>query len=443
MVQEKFKPGETGLPQDPIPHWYHPKGDRLTIVSGNGATVRDEEGTEYLDFLAQLYCVNAGYDNERIISAIEEQLRKIPYVSPAKHNEARTQLAEKLTSVTPGGLNDVYFAISGSEANEIAMSLARKVQDAPKVLTRWQSYHGGTYGAGSYTGDPATRSEIERYAATTNAGKFLPPLPNAFGTDDPTELADRAAQHVEYVLRNENPEEVAAILMEPIGGSSGAFPAPPGYFSQLREICDAHDVLLVSDEVITGFGRCGEWFGVQTEHVEPDMITFAKGITSAYIPLAGVLINEDIAKDIRANQFGVGQTFAGHPAACAAGLAALDVYSEGLLQNVRDLEPHLAARLQEVEEKYDVVKTVRGRGFLWSVVFAEPSTGKPFVDPWTEDASDNPVSEVRKTAQNEGVIFGSGRPEIQTLLCPPLCVTQAEIDYAIDTLESAIERVFH
>jgi taurine--2-oxoglutarate transaminase len=437
------EPSKTPTGADAIPHWHDPDDERPTIVTGRGATVVDDEGNEYLDFQSQLYCCNAGHDDEAIIDAMEEQARRIPYVSSAKHNDVRSELATDLADIAPGSLSDVYFSISGSEANESAVQIARTVRDAPKVLTRWQSYHGGTSGAGALTGAPSTRSTVERHAATTGSGKFLPPLPTAFDAESPRELAEMAAKHVEFVIRNEGPDSVAAILTEPVGGTSGAYTAPPGYFDRLREICDEYDVLLVSDEVITGFGRCGDWFGIDTEDVVPDVITFGKGVTSAYVPLGGVIVDDWIGRRLREDGHALGQTFAGHPVACAAGRAALDGYAGRLIDNVRDHESVLAERLRELERTHEEVETVRGRGSLWSVVFADPSTGDPFVHPWVEgDNAGNPVEDLRDAAAERGVLFGSGRPDVQVIVAPPLCVGHDEIDEAIDVLDVAIRTVF-
>ncbi|QLG27443.1 aspartate aminotransferase family protein [Halorarum halophilum] len=425
-----------------IPHWYDPDSSVPTIVEGEDATVFDDSGTAYLDFQSQLYCVNAGHSNEAIVEAMTEQARRIPYVSSAKHNDTRSALAGRLGEIAPGSLSDVYFAISGSEANETAAQIARVVKDAPKVLTRWQSYHGGTAGAGSLTGDPDTRATLERHAATTGAGKFLPPLPECFDADSPEDLAEQAADHVEFVIRNEGADSVAAILMEPIAGTSGAYTAPPGYFERLREICDEYDVLLISDEVIAGFGRCGEWFGIDTEGVDPDMITFAKGVTSAYVPLAGVVVDEGIGETVRADSFDLGQTFAGHPVGCAAGLAAIEEYEGGLIDNVAEVGPHLESRLRDLEDEYDVVDTVRGRGLLWSVVFADSESGEPLFDPLGTEEGENPVAAVRSAAQEQGTLFGAGRPDVQVIVSPPLCVTEAEIDEAVDALSAGIEETF-
>jgi taurine--2-oxoglutarate transaminase len=427
-----------------ILHWYSPEKEIPTITRGEGAWVYDEAGEEYLDFIAQLYCVNAGHGNAAIVDRMKAQLDRIQYVSSSKHNDARTELANRIADVAPANLSDVFFSVSGSEANESAIQLARSYQDAPKVLTRWQSYHGSTYAAGALTGDPSTRAHIEQYAATTGHAKFLPPLTSngAFEADSEEELARKAADHLEFVIRNEGPDSVAAVMMEPIGGTSGAYPAPEGYFARVREICDEYDVLLIADEVITGFGRCGDWFGIQTEDVQPDMISFAKGVTSAYAPLAGVATTSDIAEHFRTEGIEVGQTFSGHPVACAAGLGAMDAYEGGLLDNVRSLSPYLESQLEALAEKHDVVSEVRGRGFLWALTFADPETGEPFVDPWSDEEADNPVSEVIDVAMDHGVILGGGRPDVQVILSPPFTLDESEIDTAVETLDDAITAVF-
>ncbi|MFB6102662.1 MAG: aspartate aminotransferase family protein [Haloplanus sp.] len=424
-----------------IPHWYA-DDDVLSLVDGDGVTVHDADGNAYLDFNSQLYCVNAGHGEERIVEAITNQASAIPYVASSKHNDARTELAERIAEITPGRLGDVFFSVSGSEANEAAVQFAREYTDARKVLTRYRSYHGATYGAASLTGDPETRNAMERYAAITGSAKFLPPLSyqSPFDADTPEALAAAAADHLEYVIHNEGPDSVAAILMEPIGGTSGAYPAPADYFQRVRDLCDEYDILLIADEVITGFGRCGEWFGVDTEGVVPDLLTFAKGVTSAYVPLAGVAASPEVAAHLRESGIDVGQTFAGHPIACAAGVAAIDTYADGLIENARARSDHLGARLQELTA-HDAVGDVRGRGLLWAVEFTDPETGDPFLHPWVESGN-NPVDDVIGAAQDRGVLVGGGRPRTQIIVAPPLPVTDAEIDSAVEALDAAVTATF-
>lgn len=427
-----------------IPHWSDPDSRPMTVTHGEGSWVYDDEGERYLDFLAQLYCVNAGHGNARIIESIRTQLDRIQYVSAAKQNDCRSRLASRLVDKSPDNLTDVVFAVSGSEANELAIQLARSIQGTGTILTRWQSYHGSTYAAAALGGDPNTRATVERHAAATGHGKFLPPLAGtgAFDADSDAELAHKAADHLEFVVRNEGPDSVAAIVMEPVGGTSGAYPAPPGYFTRVREICDEYDILLIVDEVIAGFGRCGDWFGIQAEGVQPDMITFAKGVTSGYAPLGGVLLDAEIGAQLRSTGLRTGQTFGGHPISCAAGLGAMEVYEGGMIDHVRHLEPYFERRLIELHETHEPVSQVRGRGFLWSVVFADPVTGEPYVDPRVDRAEDNPVEHVRERASEAGVLFGGGRPDTQIILSPPFTAGEDEIDTAVDVLDDVIPDVF-
>lgn len=437
--REQISTGESGV----LAHFGHMDKEPMTIIGGDGTYVHDQQGEEYLDFTSQLYCVNAGHSNEAITEAMAEQLGRIQYVSSAKHNDARTRLANDLVEIAPQPLTDVFFSISGSEANEAAIQIAREYQDASTVLTRWRSYHGGTYATAGITGDPAIRLPVESHASTSGSVKFFPPFGGAdaaFDTDSPEELTEKSLDHLEYVIRNQGPDSIAALVTEIVGGSSGAFTAPPGYFEGVRDLCDEYDILLVADEVITGFGRCGEWFGSHTENLEPDMITFAKGVTSAYAPLAGVLMSSKLGDSLREDVMDIGQTFAGNPVACAAGSAAIEEYDDHLIGNVQELSPALEERVESLTE-HDVVCDVRGRGFHWAVEFADPETGEPMFDPRVEDGY-NPVADVIAHTREKGVLIGGGRPLIQVMLSPPFCIDEADIEEAVGALEESIEEVF-
>lgn len=436
--RERISSGKSGV----LAHFGHMGDEPITITDADGAYVRDKQENEYLDFTSQLYCVNAGHSNDAIVEAMNDQLERVQYVSSAKNNDTRTQLADKLANVAPQALKDVFFSISGSEANEAAIQIAREFQDASTVLTRWRSYHGGTYAAAGITGDPAIRLPVESHASTSGNVKFLPPFEGAdaaFDANSPEELTEQSLNHLEYIIRNQGPDSIAALVTEVIGGSSGAFTAPPGYFEGVRELCDEYDILLIVDEVITGFGRCGDWFGSQTEDLEPDMITFAKGVTSAYAPLAGVLMRSEVGDALRDDAMDIGQTFAGNPVACAAGIAALDEY-EDLIPDVQQLTPTLQEQVKSLED-HDVVGDVRGRGFHWAVEFADPETGTPIFDPRVEDGY-NPVEDVIARTREKGVLIGGGRPLIQVMLSPPFCVDEDDIEKAVSALDESIEEVF-
>jgi taurine--2-oxoglutarate transaminase len=425
-----------------LAHFGQMGSDKVSLVEGDGSLVYDEEGKEYIDFTSQLYCVNAGHSNETIQNRIKEQIDRIQYVSSAKDNDVRTEFSNRLIDISPNSLQDVFFAISGSEANEAAIQIAREQQDANTVLTRWRSYHGGTYMTAGLTGDPAIRNPIEKHGEMPGNVKFLPPfdgVDNPFNADSQEELAEQAADHLEYIIRNQGPDSIAALVTEIVGGSSGAFTPPPGYFERVRELCNKYDILLIADEVITGFGRCGDWFGSHTETLEPDMITFAKGVTSSYIPLAGVLTTSEIGERLREDEMDIGQTFAGSPVACAAGLGALEEYQD-LIGNVNRLAPFLQQRLESLQA-HDVVGDVRGRGFLWCIEMVDPERDEPIFDPRVDDGH-NPVSDVAEEAKERGVLIGGGRPGFQAMVAPPFCTTKEQIDTAVDAIDESISAVF-
>nr|WP_303647094.1 aspartate aminotransferase family protein [Haloarchaeobius salinus] len=427
-----------------LSHWYSPGSDSFNFVEGDDTRVIDDAGNEYLDFVSQLYCVNVGHGNDSVVEAMTEQLETIPYVAPKHDNDARTELAERIASITDDKLSDVLFSISGSEAVELATHIARSVTDSPTILSRYQGYHGATYGSGSLTTDPLTKNTLQKNIAVPGASHFLPPLSHRspFDADSPEKLAQQAADHVEFTIRNEGPDSVAAIITEVVAGTSGAYTAPPGYFERLREICDKYDCLLIFDEVLTGFGRCGEWFAHHHEGVVPDMVTFAKGVTGGYSPLAGVVVSESIAETIRNDGFDIGQTWGGHPVSCAAGVAAMDEYADGLLENVRKLEPVLEQSLTQLADSHPVVGDVRGRGFLWAVEFDTPGTEEPYFDHRVESGVDPTFEVLATAAKDHGVLFGPGRPTFNLMVAPPFCASEQEIQTAVHALDDAISKSF-
>ncbi|WP_184080580.1 aspartate aminotransferase family protein [Nocardiopsis mwathae] len=350
--------------------------DIPVITHGEGAYVYGADGRRRLDGLAGLFVSQVGHGRTEIADAIAEQARTLAYfpIWTYAHPTA-VELAERLADLAPGDLNRVFFTTSGSEAVESAWKLARQYFKAigqptrHKVISRRVAYHGTSMGALSITGVPAIKSQFEPLVPSTvqvpNTNIYRAPVHG----DDPEAFGRWAADQIEEAIVQADPATVAAVFLEPVQNSGGCFPPPPGYFERVREICDRHGVLLVSDEVICAFGRVGEYFGAQRFGYLPDMITFAKGATSGYVPLGGVIATDRLMEPFqrRGEAFLHGITFGGHPVAAAAALANLDIFeSEGLLDNVRRNAPLFRAALERLLD-LPIVGDVRGDGYFYGI----------------------------------------------------------------------------
>jgi len=349
------------------------------FIRGSGPRLYDSDGRRYLDGLASLFVVQAGHGRADLAEAGRCQAQKLAYypIWSAAH-PAAIELATCLSELAPGDLNRVFFTTGGSEAVESAWKLARayfKEVGQPgrtKVIARDLAYHGTTLGALAITGLPALREQfgplVPGAVHVANTNRFRSPFGPEVAADD-DRFANACAGAIEDAILAEGPETVAAVFLEPLQNTGGCFVAPPGYFARVRDICDRHGVLLVSDEVICGFGRLGTWFGAQRYGYQPDMITFAKGVTSGYAPLGGVLCRDFLAEPFRQGDasFAHGITFGGHPVSCAVALANLRVLEEeGIIDHVAAVGPALGARLESLRD-IPIVGDVRGDGFFWAV----------------------------------------------------------------------------
>jgi hypothetical protein len=349
------------------------------FTRGSGTRLYDSDGRSYLDGLASLFVVQAGHGRADLAEAGRRQAQKLAYypIWSAAH-PAAIELATRLSELAPGDLNRVFFTTGGSEAVESAWKLARayfKAVGQPertKVIARDLAYHGTTLGALAITGLPALREQfgplVPGAVHVANTNRFRSPFGPQVAADD-DRFARACAAAIEDAIVAEGPESVAAVFLEPVQNTGGCFVAPPGYFAHVRDICDRHGVLLVSDEVICGFGRLGAWFGAQRYGYQPDMITFAKGVTSGYAPLAGVLCRDFLAEPFLQGDasFSHGITFGGHPVSCAVALANLRVLEEeGIIDHVAAVGPALGARLESLRD-VPIVGDVRGDGFFWAV----------------------------------------------------------------------------
>jgi len=409
----------------------------LTVTEASGSYFTDESGTRWLDLAGQLAYINIGHAHPRVVEAIQAQAARLPVIGPSFANPPATRLAEMLAEVTPTGLDHVFFTNGGSEANEYAIRMARLATGRLKIVTRYQSYHGSTLGSISATG------ENRRVYSEPGAPGFVKALdPYRYRCPlcrerDACTLA--CADAVEAVIVGEGPQTVAAVLVEPITGLSGLVVPPDGYLVRLREICDRHGVLLIFDEVITGFCRTGRWFASEHWGVVPDIMTVAKGLTSGYVPLGAAITNGRVARHFDDHYLGAGLTYAAHPLACAAGCAVLEVYiDECLAERAARLGQRMLARLREMAEKHPAVGEVRGLGMLAGIeLVRDRTTREPLSPQRTEDPVTPAMAAVRRTL-NEHHVSGLWRWNL-LVLAPPLTIGEEELDAGLEAVEAALE----
>jgi taurine---2-oxoglutarate transaminase len=342
--------------------------DPLPVVRAEGCEFWDADGNRYLDFSSQLVNVNIGYQHPRVVEAIKEQADRMVTIGPAVGNDTRSEAARLIAEVAPGDLDMVFFTNGGADANENAVRMARLHTGRQKVLAAYRSYHGATAGAISLTGDP------RRWASEPGVPgvvRYWGPYPyrSAFHARDEQEECERALEHLRDVVTVEGAGTIAAVILETVVGTNGILVPPDGYLAGVRELCDEHGIVMIADEVMTGFGRCGEWFAVDRWGVVPDLITFAKGVNSGYVPLGGVLVSDRIAETFRERAYPGGLTYSGHPLACASAVASITAMrEERILEHARSLgEDVIGPALRELAERHPSVGDVRGLGVFWAL----------------------------------------------------------------------------
>jgi taurine---2-oxoglutarate transaminase len=379
--------------------------DPVVVVGGEGARFRDETGKTWLDFSSQLTNVNLGHQHPKLIEAIKDQADKLCTIAPYHANEARSEAARLIAEVAPGDLNKVFFTNGGAEAIENAVRIARHHTGRHKVLSMYRSYHGATAGAISLTGDPRRWGGEPGMPGVV---KFWGPYPyrSAFHANSAREECERAMTHLADVLMMEGAHTVAAIVLETVVGGNGVLVPPDGYLEGVRKICDQHGVVMVADEVMTGFGRCGEWFAVDRWNVAPDLMTFAKGVNCGYVPLGGVVISDRIAKTFENRAFPGGLTYSGHPLACAAAVACINVYKdEGVIEHASHLGADvIGPELQRIMARHPSVGEVRGLGVFWAIeLVRNRSTREPLVPYNASGAMNSPMAEVMNACKARGL----------------------------------------
>jgi len=410
-----------------------------SIERGEGVYLYDAEGRRYLDLASGLVAVNLGHGHAGVARAIGEQAARLAYASPALGNSEREAFAAELSALSPWPEGcRTFFTTGGSESNEDAMKIVRAITGRHKILAAYRSYHGSGLGAGVLTG------ENRRWPSEPGPPgivHFFAPFPyrSPFETRDPVVECERALAHLELVLTYEGAERVAAIFIEPVVGSNGAIVYPEGYLAGLRELCDRHGILLVFDEVMTGFGRTGESFASVRFGVRPDAIVFAKGATSAYVPLGGVMLRETHAAYFDTHVLGCGHTYSGHPVAMAAGRATLAAYRDGdLFARGRLIEGWLREDLARLAERNPLVGEVRGVGAFFAIeLVADRETRAPLVA-W-QGASAGILPALLGRLRDLGV-YTFGRYNV-LLVTPPLIVSREETREGIAALETALDEL--
>ncbi|MEU6390208.1 aspartate aminotransferase family protein [Streptomyces sp. NPDC046939] len=412
--------------------------DPLAVAGAEGSYFWDYDGKRYLDFASGLVFTNIGYQHPKVVAAIQEQAAKMTTFAPAFAVEARSEAARLIAERTPGDLDKIFFTNGGADAVEHALRMARLHTGRPKVLSAYRSYHGGTQQAVNVTGDP------RRWASDTGTAgvvRFWAPFlyRSRFYAETEAQECERALEHLESTIQFEGPSTIAAIILETVPGTAGIMLPPEGYLAGVRALCDKYGIVFVLDEVMAGFGRTGTWFAADLYGVVPDLMTFAKGVNSGYVPLGGVAISGAIAETFAKRPYPGGLTYSGHPLACAAAVATIEVMAEeGIVEHAAKLgadviEPGLRA----LAERHPSVGEVRGVGMFWALdLVRDRATREPLV-PYNATGQDNtPMAAFAAAAKRSGLwpFVNMNR----THVVPPLNITEAEAKEGIAALDSAL-----
>ncbi|HZM74948.1 MAG TPA: aspartate aminotransferase family protein [Candidatus Limnocylindrales bacterium] len=413
--------------------------DPMVVAGGEGAWFWDENGRRYLDFSSQLVNLNLGHQHPRIVAAIQQQATRLCTISPGFANDTRGRAARLISQVAPGELRHVFFTNGGADAVEHAIRMARLTTGRHKVLTQYRSYHGATAGAITLTGDP------RRWASEPSMPgvvRFIGPYPyrSAFYSATPEQECARALAHLDEVLMFESPEAVAAILVETVVGTNGILVPPEGYLTGLRERCDRHGILLICDEVMSGFGRCGQWFAVDRWDVVPDLITFAKGVNSGYVPLGGVIIGPRVYEAFATRAYPGGLTYSGHPLACAAAVAAIETMrEEDIVGRARRIgEEIIGPRLAKIQDRHPSVGEVRGLGMFWAIeLVRDRATREMFVPFNASGAAAAPMNVLAAACKERGLWPFVHFNRVHVV--PPLVTREEDLHRGLDILDEVLD----
>ncbi len=417
--------------------WSKQKGTNpIAVQHAEGVYLYDYDGKKYIDFSSGLMNVNIGHGNQRITEAVIRQMKQVSYVTPSCVTNVRGELGKKLAGLCPGDLNKVFFTLCGASAIDNAIKLARHYTGRHKILTRYQSYHGASYGAISASGDPRRLSVDDQQAP--NFIHFDLPYLYRWERGEENFLKENISQ-LERIISYEGPANIAAILLEGESGSSGCMKYPVGYLKQVREICDKYGILLIIDEVMSGFGRTGKWFGFQHHDIIPDMICMAKGLTSGYLPLGCLMVTGRIAAKYNETMLPLGLTYSAHPVSCAAALETLQVYEDDdLVTNAAQMGRYIDDEIEQLKQKHPSIGDWRNTGLLGCLELVKDRTTKEPLAPFNAQPDEmitmNQVAaRIRELGMYTFVRWN------YVFIAPPLTITKEQVDEGLSIITQSIE----
>lgn len=410
----------------------------LQVERAEGLYFYDEQGKRYTDMSSQLVNLNIGHGNPKVAEAVYAQMQKLPYMAPNFDVGVRSEAARCIVEKAPANMAKIFFTNAGAEANENAIKIARMFTGRTKIFSGYRSYHGASYGAANLTGESrrfASEPGIPGFVKFWNPHTYRDRLPG----ESEQELTQRLLKDLRAQMEAEQPEKIAALFLETVVGSNGILIPPEGYLEGVRALCTEYGILLVSDEVMTGFGRTGRWFAVEHFGIEPDLITIAKGATCGYVPLGGVIVSKDIADFFDENKLWCGLTYSAHPVGCAAALAVLDIYEEeDLIEASRVRGAYLLDRLLTLKEKHTSIGDVRGLGLFCGVEFVKDRNTKEPVAAFGKDP-DGFMKNLLQGLLAEG--FYTYNHDNVLIVAPPFIITESQIDETVAILDRVLSNM--
>lgn len=412
----------------------------IPVTKAEGVYFWDVDGKRYLDFNSMVMCVNIGHGNKRVIEAMIEQLRELPFAGPGMATRARAVLGQKLREIVPQGLEKFLYTLGGADANENAIKLARAYSGKSKILARYRSYHGATFGAIAATGDP--RRIAWEPEVMPGVVHFLDPYRyrSTFHRTNPDiseeDFSLDYLNHLEEIIQYEGPKTIAAILIESVTGTNGIIVPPEGYMQGIRELCDKYKIVMISDEVMSGFGRTGEWFAVNHWNVKPDIMTMAKGLTSGYAPLGCVAMTQEIADAFKDKTYEGGLTYNGHPVSLAAAIAVIQtMQDENIVQHARQTGESLADMLAELSDRHPSIGETRTIGMFGVIELVRNKKTREPMAPWNGTSPE--MAAFKKYCLDHGLFLYVHWHTV--LIIPPLIMTEAQLAEGFAVLDEALK----